>query len=179
MSSYKWSSRDPDRLVTAHRSGRGGESRFSLVLSDSRACHLPTTPHCKADLLGLPNSSEKHPPARCMPSSCGANMRWRMVDWGTGYTENQESESELLLLNCLLTLGKSQTRPGPQFPYPDTEVVLPAPSSSVILRAFLQIACGGQYILFLPVWLLDRREGGRRQQESKVNQFQPRLKPKR
>lgn len=72
-----------------------GRSRFSVVPSDSQACHLPATPHCKADLLGLQSSSEMHPLGWCIPSSFGANMGCGAVDGGTVCTENQESESEL------------------------------------------------------------------------------------
>lgn len=96
------------------------------------------------------------------------------MELGKGWTENQESEFETL--NCRLILGKSQPLAGPQFPHLCTELVLTGPSSFVILRAFLQIACGGPFILLLPVWLLDRREGGSRKARSINSSQDPSLR---
>lgn len=111
-------------------------------------------------------------PAPCTPSSSRADRRAGALGKDALNTRHlgRSSAPELPL-----DLGQDAGACGTSVSSLCPEMVLTALSSSVILRACLQIACGGQSILLLPVWLL----GGRRQQESKVNQFQPRLKPKR
>ena len=126
-------------------------SGFSSVLSDSQARCLGAPPHCQADLLALQSSTEMCSPVLGTTSSLGANRRPPADGrFGERVDRKPEIHFKALLLQCHVTLCASWLLGWPQFPHLGPEIALMTPSSPAILRAFLQIACGGQCILLLP-----------------------------
>ena len=122
-------------------------------------------------LLALQSSTEMHSPVLGTTSSSGVNRR-PPSDGRFGERVDRKPGIHLkaLLLHRHVTLCASRLLGWPQFPHLGPEIALMTPFSPAILRALLQIACGGQCILLLPCLAaqLEWGRGGRKKQGQSI-----------